>query len=420
MPELFDLSCELNRPHIPAVETVQILYGLIHLVPGEFVERRRMPINFCLLLDCSPSMEGEKLQTMQAVASRILENLDPHDTVSIIRFAEDTTLLYPAGEAKDKAALLKAIENLALGDDTLIAPAIQESLVQISKHDSPDRISRIVLLTDGDPTDEEASRDAASQAGERGIPIIVLGIGTDWKEDYLIELADRSVCSLPGSQAGYIDYVRSPEQAAQVFENAFQSMQVIAKELLIKIRAVEGVKIRHVYQTEPVFRDIPTNVIRQGRMVDLPVGDLEKTGTEFAVELEVAAQSEGEHLLLIASADCIVPKIGRQTYGFNLEVPFTRDAELANQQNERVTQVFQTVNANTLKMRALSDYERGEIEKARKKLKSAAELYLKQGDSEMAAQLESEVLNLEQRGQLSAEGHISISLTARHRTRRLK
>jgi hypothetical protein len=115
-----------------------------------------------------------------------------------------------------------------------------------------------------------------------------------------------------------------------------------------------------------------------------------------------------------------VPKVGRQTYGFNLEVPFTHDAALAALQNERVNQVFQLVNANTLKMRALSDCERGEIEKARTKLKKAAELYLKQGDQEMAAQLENEVLNLEQRGQLSAEGRMTISLTARHRTRKLR
>ena len=109
-------------------------------------------------------------------------------------------------------------------------------------------------------------RRIADEAGKRGIPVIGLGFGKDWKEDFLVDLADRSVGAQPGSQAGLTYYIPKPAEANQIFQAVYQSMQVVAQEVAINIRMVQGLEARRVWQVVPMIKDLDAGLSRDERL----------------------------------------------------------------------------------------------------------------------------------------------------------
>lgn len=61
------------------------------------------------------------------------------------------------------------------------------------------RINRLVLLTDGQSEHEDRCRKQAQKQAGMGIPMLALGIGADWNEKLLLDLAGTT-----GGQADYI------------------------------------------------------------------------------------------------------------------------------------------------------------------------------------------------------------------------
>ena len=68
-----------------------------------------------------------------------------------------------------------------------------QGLAELDKALGPDRISRMLLLTDGQTFgDEKQCKKLGEQAGDKGIVVNALGLGDDWNEDLLDEIAEAS------------------------------------------------------------------------------------------------------------------------------------------------------------------------------------------------------------------------------------
>ena len=164
-------------------------------------------------------MAGEKLRTMKAAVKNIIDQLGPEDILSIVTFESKTHVIVPAQPAANKPELKRQVERIKDAGGTNLASGLREALKQVSQKHSAGRINRIVLLTDGEATDkEDDSRWLANEAGEKGIPIIALGFGHDWNEDFLFDLSDRSVLAEPGSRQGRADYIPTPQEANNIFQ----------------------------------------------------------------------------------------------------------------------------------------------------------------------------------------------------------
>ena len=86
MSEVIQLKCMCNRDAVAVINQPQLVYVLTELFPGKVLSRKRMPLNFALVLDRSGSMAGEKLRTMKEAVKNILDQLEPVDIVSIVTF----------------------------------------------------------------------------------------------------------------------------------------------------------------------------------------------------------------------------------------------------------------------------------------------------------------------------------------------
>ena len=413
MSKVIDLTSLCNRSSIPLLNQPQLVYILTELSPGKSTSKTRLPINFTLVLDHSGSMAGEKIRTMKEAVKNIIDQLNPSDVISIVTFETKTKVLIPAQPATDKAMLKKKVDQIQDAGGTNMATGLHEGINQASVYHKPDRTSRIILLTDGVATDkEDDSRKEADRAGELEIPIIGLGFGTDWNEDFIIDLANRSSPTLQGMQTGLVNYIPSPEQALNIFQEAFQAIQIVAQDVTVNIRMVQGLEARRVWQVVPMIKELGANVI-QGRAIVIPVGELEKGGAAFLAEIMLPPRPEG--LVRIAQTDITysLPHDGPQRQAVDLIVKFTDDPSELNKLNDHVMNIVEKVQAFKLQTQALAEAEMGDVDGATRKLRQAVTLLLSQNEEDLAKQMQKEANRLQESGNISSEGKKTIKLTSR-------
>ena len=412
MSDVVKLTSLCNRSGVPVLNQPQLIYVLTELAPGDSMSNVRLPLNFALVLDRSGSMAGPKLRTMKEAVKNIIDQLEPDDVISIVTFETRTQVIVDAQPATDKNDLKRRVDRIRDGGATNMASGLREGLNQVRQNHGPDRTSRIILLTDGEATDDEDdSRSLADKAGDLGIPIFGLGFGKDWNEDFVFDLADRSIAE-PGSRNGKADYIPSPNEAIKIFQEVYQSMQVIAQDATITIRMVQGLEARRVWQVTPMIRDIGYSAI-QGRAIVIPAGELEKGGAAYLVEIMLPPRPEG--MVRIAQTDVTyrLPGLGENREAVDLILQFTNNAAIYNQTNGRVMNVVEKVQAFKLQTQALDEAELGNVSGATRKLRQAVTILLSQGEEDLADQMQKEADRLESPGQISSEGKKTIKLTSR-------
>ena len=413
MSDVLQLSSLCNRVGVAVLTQPQLIYVLTELTPGTAMSRARMPLNFTLVLDHSGSMAGEKLRTMKEAVKNIVDQLNTDDVISIVTFETKTKVLVPAQAAADKEELKKQVDKIRDAGGTNLAPGLMEGLKQVSQMRSEDRVNRLVLLTDGEATDNENdSRRLADQAGEKGIPFIALGFGKDWNEDFLFDLADRSIMAQAGSRMGKADYIPKPQDADKIFQEVYQSMQVVAQDVNITVRMVQGLEARRVWQVVPLIKDVGRSVI-QGRAIVIPVGQLEKTGAAYLAEIMLPPRPAGAVRIAQTDVTYNVPGQGDQRESVDLILQYAQDSPLINQLNGRVMNVVEKVQAFKLQTQALDEAEIGNVTGATQKLRQAVTILLTQGETELADQMNKEADRLEKSGEISSEGKKTIKLTSR-------
>lgn len=406
-----NLRATLARPFLAATATPQVAYALIEVQPTQVVAQVRMPVNVCFVLDRSGSMKGEKIERVRQATAMAVERLDPQDTASVVIFDHRTEVLVPAAPVGDKRAVRDRISRIRDAGGTKIAPALDRALQEIQK-DRGGGIRRLVLLTDGQTENEDECLRRAEDAGRLGVPLTALGVGKDWNEDLLIEMANRS--------GGTADYIARPDEITEYFQNTVQQAQNTAvQNAALNLRLVSGVTPRAVWQVTPLINNLGYRPISD-RDVSVPLGELETgQGRTLLVELLVDPRPAGTYRVGQAEVSYDVPALGLagEKARVDLLLTFTADQAQISQVNPGVMNIVEKVSAFKLQTRALQDLSQGDVQGATQKLKSAVTRLLSQGELELAETMQKEISNLEQSGQLSSEGQKTIKFQGRKTVR---
>ena len=406
-----NLRATLARPYLAATTTPQVAYALLEVQPSEVVAQVRMPVNVCFVLDRSGSMKGEKIDRVRQATALAVDGLDAQDIVAVVIFDHRTEVLVPAGPMSDRRVFKERIARIRDSGGTKIAPALEKAIIEIQK-DRRGAIRRLVLLTDGQTENEDECLRRAEDAGRLGIPLTALGIGKDWNEDLLIDMANRS--------GGTADYIAQPDAITAFFQKTVQTAQKAAiQNANLNLRLVSGITPRAVWQVTPLINNLGYKPISD-RDVSVTLGELETgQGRTLLVELLVDPRSAGSYRVGQAEVVYDVPALGRsgEKAKVDLLLTFTADQSQQAEVNPGVMNIVEKVSAFKLQTRALQDLAEGDVQGATQKLKSAVTRLLSQGETELAETMQKEITNLEQSGQLSSEGQKTIKFQGRKTVR---
>jgi Ca-activated chloride channel family protein len=390
----------------------QVAYALLEITPTGQVANVRKPLNFGLVLDRSGSMDGDKIRRLREAVKHIIDQMEASDYISIIAFDSKTETLVPSQPVRDKAAIKRKVDGLDARSSTRVAAALRAGLAEIKKNRSRDRANYLLLLTDGHPTDTESdSVRMGEAAGRDGIPIFALGLGKDWGEDFLQDVAG------PSGTDHMVDYIATPEDTDRVFQEVWQRLQIVAEDVTVTLRLVQGVNPRKVWQVTPLIKDLGYSPMSD-RFISVPIGNLEQEGTAILAELSLLPRAAGQYRIAQAEASYSVPalSVNNEKVRTDLVVAFTPDHYAAQAMNHKVMNVVERVTAFNLQTRALDEAQMGNVAGATQKLKGAVTILLGQEDAAshaLAEKLQAEMDQLQQGGQLSEEGKKTIKFTSR-------
>ena len=409
------LTCRLNKAHLPVMTTQQLVYVLIDAVPGASMAQVRMPLNLSLVLDKSGSMQGKKIQNLREAAKLVVDRLGPQDTISIVAFSDRKYLIAGSQLVTDKGALKKKIDRIRDGGGTAISGGMNQGLTELGKAASPDRISRMLLLTDGQTFgDEKKCKKLAKKAGDQGILVNALGLGDDWNEDLLDNIAAAS--------GGVADFVDSPNKIVAFFDQAVQSMQdSVVQNAQMVLRLASGVTPRQVWQVLPMISNLGYRPLSD-RDVQVTLGEMEKgQPRSLLVELLIGPRPAGTYR--VAQAEIIYDVPGLNLSGEKVRsdilLSFTTNAAEAKHYEPEVMNIVEKVTAFKLQTRALEEAKMGNIDGASQKLRAAATRLLEIGEEDLAQSALEEAENLETSGQMSSHGTKKLRYETRKLTQRL-
>jgi Ca-activated chloride channel family protein len=416
MPDVIQINSLCNRSAVPVLGENQLVYVLTEISPDPLLVDRRMGLNIALVLDRSGSMDGHKLRSLKRAVKRIIDRLAPQDIISLITFETRWQLLAEAQSAQDKNTLKYLVDHIVAGGSTVMAPAIGEAIRQIKSYDTADRVSRIILFTDGEATDkEDNSRREADQAGALGLPLIGLGFGMDWNEEFLFELADRSLLLPPGTHGGTVEFIPTPTMALSIFQQVFQSLHVVAQNVFTRMHLAQGVEAQRVWQVKPIIRDISPSAIQAGAVI-VHFSDMEQGGAAFLSEIVLPPRPESAVRIAITETTYDLPGVESGHQASDLVLQYTKDPRRLDQYDLRVMNMVERLQAFKLQHQALIEAEGGEVGSATQKLRAAVTILLDQGDQDLAEQISQEADHLEMNGHISNKGKKTIKLTSRKTT----
>ena len=406
MPNEVNLTCTLNKEQLPATGQPQLAYVLMEIAPSQVMAAVQMPLNLSLVLDKSGSMDGVKMSCLKEAVKRVIDLLGPGDTISVVTFDSSPKTLVKsqqAASATDKQNLKRQVDRLSAGGGTEIAPAMDAGLGELQRAFAPNRINRLVLLTDGQSEHEDRCRKQAQKQASLGIPMLALGIGADWNEQLLIDLA--------AATGGQADYIASPQEIVPYFQSTVQAMQAtVVQNAELVLRLVAGINPRKIWRVVPVIADLGYRPLSD-RIVAAPLGELEKAqGQALLVELMLPARPAGVYRIAQAEVAYDVPQLGlaQEKVRADIMMSFTQDAFQAQQVNPRVMNIVEKVTAFKLQTRALQEAEAGNIANATQQLRAAHTILLSQGDAELAKTVRLAADELEQQNKMSSEAQKTI------------
>jgi Ca-activated chloride channel family protein len=143
------------------------------------------------VLDCSGSMGGSSIQEAKQALSILLKALEPGTFFNIFRFGSTFEHLFDKSMVYDSKNLETALKYLSGIDADLGGTEILAPLQAIQRKLTPEKISKIVLLTDGEVGNEEQILDLI-RGNKSRMQIFAVGIGNGPNEYFIKQLARLS------------------------------------------------------------------------------------------------------------------------------------------------------------------------------------------------------------------------------------
>jgi Ca-activated chloride channel family protein len=382
---------------LPCLGESQVLYVLLEISASEGVEAQRLPLNLCLVLDRSTSMKGARLQQVKEAARYIVDQMAPQDILSLVVFSDRAEVILPGQRGFDRVEAKIAINNLRPGGGTELLQGFRMGLTEVQRWHGKGVMSHLTLLTDGQTYgDDEECLELARIAGEEQITLTTIGIGSDWNDQLLDEMAQIS-----GAQGSSI-YIDSSAKIADVFHRRIHDLEsTFARNLMMSIHLTEKLSLKEVFRVSPQISRLPFS---DGHVA---MGSLEKQHPQAVMlNLLVRSHDPGKHRLLLVEVEGEVPALGSQPVRIEKTVNMTFDANLHRQSPIPADIVSAMGKLTIYKMqeRAMEEVQIGEIDAAVNRLKIVATRLLDIGETELARAALLEAGRLSKTGSLSDEG----------------
>lgn len=294
------------------VERPQKLYLMARFEAGHTVGLGvRRPLNLSLVIDRSGSMAGDKIDYTKQAAQFLVQHLSSQDTLSVVLYNDKVETLIPPETISNKDMVNQALDRIRVRGTTNLSGGWLEGCRHVRSAMAETHLNRVILMSDGlanrGVTDMATLVGMAQQKRDEGISTTTMGLGNDFNEDLMMEMASA------GGGAFY--FIESPEVAPLIFHEELRGLlSVMGQNLSISVEPTAEVSMVRQLNAYPMQTT--------GRSTAFNLGDIfaEEVKT-LVLELTIPALAQlGEQRIanLVFEYDEIV---GKETRHQRKEVP---------------------------------------------------------------------------------------------------
>jgi Ca-activated chloride channel family protein len=209
---------------------------LVHIaLKGYDIKAAQRPrANVVLLVDVSGSMgPRDRLPLLQQGFRLFAEQLRDDDMVSIVTYANGTSVALEPTSGRDKQKIIDAINNLHASGGTAGGDGLQRAYAQAERNFDPKAVNRVILATDGDfnigITDPKQLEKFIVDKRKSGVYLSVFGVGMGNLNDALIQRLTQS----GNGNAAYIDTLLEARKA--LAQELGSTMFPIANDVKVQV-----------------------------------------------------------------------------------------------------------------------------------------------------------------------------------------
>ena len=383
-----------SRMQLLQLDEPQVHYLLVDIEPSQDLPEIRPPINLAIVIDRSTSMRGQRLDQLRTATLKIMGGLNEMDSTAIVAFSDRAELIVSPDQARDMAVARARLSQLQAGGGTEIAQGLRMGLGELHRNFSRDGINHLILLTDGRTYgDENECIQMADASAEQGIIIHGVGIGSDWSDRLLDDLASRT--------GGGVAFLDTPEAIVGVMEDIFEKLgRTVASRVRLEGSVAQQVDLRSAFrllpEPMPMGDSLPMalgNLPRDGivrvllEMVIHPIGKIsELTLAHFTIDGDILGQGEGSVPLPL-----------------EVRIAVSDEAD-TDPPSEEITTALSQISLYRMQEKARHEAELGQSAQAARRLENLATQLLASGERELAKSALSEADRLTHSRRLSSEG----------------
>ena len=383
-----------SRKRLLQLDEPQVNYLLLDIEPSQDLPEFRPPINLSIVMDRSTSMRGQRLDQLRSAVLKILQAMGEGDSTSIIAFSDRAELIVSPDQSREMSVARARLSLLQAGGGTEIGKGLEMGMEELQRNFSKEGVNHLILLTDGRTYgDEEMCIAMADRASEQGVIVHAVGIGSDWSDRLLDDLATRS--------GGSVAFLETPKSIMEVMDRIYAGM---GRTVASRVRL--GGSIAQQVDLRSAFRLLP-EPMPMGDSLPMALGHLPREGI-IRLLLEVVIHPIGPmRELTLAHFTIDGDVLGREADSvalpLDVRIPVSNEPD-PDPPPEEITSALSLISLYRLQEKARHEAELGQSAQAARRLENLATQLLAGGERELARAALSEADRLAQSRRLSTEG----------------
>jgi Ca-activated chloride channel family protein len=316
-----------------------------------------------------------RLARIQKAASSAIQLLRPEDKLAIVAFAHDAQVILPSTSLADKGKIEEVIGNIDRFNvdpgGTSMDQGMALGLGEVDKNQEANRLSQMVVLTDGETSGEHLCRELAQQAAQKKIHLSLMGVGTEWNASLIKDLARL------GEGTWYYIDVNQADDAERIFKAEFGHLASAGfTNVEMQIRPFKDVKIKRVRQVVPEIKELKLTET-EGQPLIASLGTLERDkSSRYILDLSLPRRPDGKYA--VAKIEVTYdPGTGRResTGEMPLEVQYTAAAQgYINAEVAKHIDEVQIFEQNKILQQAIASNNQAEVQRLAESIAKKGEL----------------------------------------------
>jgi len=260
--------------------------------PANPVQEKRQSLVLGIAIDKSWSMKGEKISSVIDASCSLVHWLTRHDWVSVVAYSSDVQIVQQPTNLTEKTSITDKIRLIDVATATNLSGGWLTILNSVESIQVQNSYKRVILLTDGNPTlgvkEIDSLKEIAKQHYERGISTTVIGVGNDFNEKMMLEIAKAG--------GGNFYFIENPESCEEIFFEEFGDMGALfAQAMDWKMEFAPGISLAEVlndysFQKEETIHEFYGNASVSNRQsVNVSLGDMRSDDIKsviFRIEID--------------------------------------------------------------------------------------------------------------------------------------